>query len=192
MTLFHGSPITGLKILKPFVSEHEEAYVYFSENPVVALLYAARPMEKPFSWYPYGFNKDGEVIYSEYYPGAFMDVYKNKSGCLYKYRNLHGKENPTTIKGVCVFKEPVVVDGAELIADLAEKFAEFENRGMFHVKKFNDIAKKERDFIESYLLSLMRKHDLPGHPEFSASRFLRIHFPWVWENGGGMGTVHSI
>ena len=82
MTLYHGSEVGGLTELMPFVSEHKEPYIYFSTNPVVALLYAVRPVSKPFSWYTYGFDKDGTAVYSEYYPDAFADIYKGKSGYL--------------------------------------------------------------------------------------------------------------
>ena len=40
MLLYHGSSVSGLTQLKPFLSEHQKPYVYLSSNPVVALLYA--------------------------------------------------------------------------------------------------------------------------------------------------------
>ena len=58
MTFYHGSPVGGLNELKPFLSEHKKQYVYFTQNPVVALLYAVHSVDKPFSYYPYGFDKD--------------------------------------------------------------------------------------------------------------------------------------
>ena len=80
MTLYHGSPVGGLNELKPFLSEHDKPYVYFASNPSVALLYAVKPVPKPFSFYPYGFDNDGNVVYSEYYENAFFDLYKGKAG----------------------------------------------------------------------------------------------------------------
>ena len=71
MPFYHGSPVGELNELKPFLSEHEKQYVYFTQNPIVALLYAVHPVDKPFSYYPYGFDKDGTVHYSEYYQNAF-------------------------------------------------------------------------------------------------------------------------
>ena len=65
--LYHGSNVGDLTELHPFISEHNAPYVYFSENPVVALLYAVHPTEKPVSYYPFGFDNDGTVHYSEYY-----------------------------------------------------------------------------------------------------------------------------
>ena len=72
MTFYHGSPIGGLNKLEPFLSEHGRHYIYFATNPLVALLYAVKPVPKPFSFYPYGFDKHGNVIYSEYYEKRFL------------------------------------------------------------------------------------------------------------------------
>lgn len=59
---YHGSPVGGLNELKPFLSEHGKPYIYFSSSPIVALLYAVKPVPKPFSFYPYGFDKNGAVV----------------------------------------------------------------------------------------------------------------------------------
>ncbi len=67
MTFYHGSQIVKLTELKPVISEHGQPYVYFSTNPLVALLYCVKPVPKPFSWYPYGFDCNGNVFYSEYF-----------------------------------------------------------------------------------------------------------------------------
>lgn len=80
MPFYHGNPVGGLNELKPYLSEHEKQYVYFTQNPVVALLYAVHPVPKPFSYYPYGLDKDGIVHYSEYYQNAFSDICKGKQG----------------------------------------------------------------------------------------------------------------
>lgn len=62
MTLYHGSPDGGLRELKPFLSEHGKPYLYFADEPLVALLYAVKPVPKPFSFYPYGFQ-GGKVVF---------------------------------------------------------------------------------------------------------------------------------
>ena len=60
MIFYHGSSVGGLTELKPFLSEHKKLYIYLTSNPVVALLYAVKPVPKPFSFYPYGFS--GEKV----------------------------------------------------------------------------------------------------------------------------------
>ena len=98
MTFYHGSPVGGLNELKPFLSEHGNPYAYFTTNPLVALLYAVKPVPKPFSFYPYGFDEKGTVFYSDYYEDAFYNLYKNRVGYLYECDHLKGLEKPTQIK----------------------------------------------------------------------------------------------
>ena len=88
MIFYHGSSVKGLKELKPFLSEHGKPYIYFATNSLIALLYAVKPVPKPFSFYPYGFDKNGNVVYSEYYENAFYDLYKGKTGYLYECDDL--------------------------------------------------------------------------------------------------------
>lgn len=83
MIFYHDSPTGGLHKLKPFLSEHGKSYIYFAADPLVALLYAFKPVPKPFGLYPYGFDKDGRVVYSEYYENAFYELYHGKTGYLY-------------------------------------------------------------------------------------------------------------
>jgi hypothetical protein len=76
MIYYHGSPVGDLIELKPNVSNHKEAFVYFSSNRIVAMFYTVWN-----NWYPYGFSKiDKSPIYFEYYPNGFMDIYSGKSG----------------------------------------------------------------------------------------------------------------
>ena len=49
MKYYHGSNKANLNHLKPFVSEHEKAYVYFSTNPVLAALYCVHVLERPLN-----------------------------------------------------------------------------------------------------------------------------------------------
>lgn len=75
MTFYHGSSTGNLTQLLPFLSEHGRPYIYFASNPLVALLYAVKPVPKPFSFYPYGFDENRILIYNEYYEDAFFDIY---------------------------------------------------------------------------------------------------------------------
>lgn len=102
MTFYHGSPVGGLNELKPFLSEHGKPYIYFAADPLIALLYAVKPVPKPFSYYPCGFDKDGTIHYSEYYQNAFSDIYKCKQGYLYECDDIPSAGNPTQINGVFV------------------------------------------------------------------------------------------
>ena len=180
MTLYHGSPVGGLTELKPFLSEHGKPYIYFASNPLVALLYAVKPVPKPFSFYPYGFNKYGAVVFSEYYENAFYDIYKNKEGYLYSCAAPHGITNPTQINCAYTCTEAVKPDEVTKIPDLYEFFLQEKKKGSFIIKTRREISDKEMDFVFSELKHDMDKYNLKNDPGHAMSVFIRTHFPNVW------------
>lgn len=180
MLLYHGSCIGGLTQLKPFLSEHKKPYVYLSSNPVVALLYAVKPVPKPFSFYPYGFNDD-KVVYSEYFKDCFKKLYKGKSGYLYECEVNESVENPTAINCAYTTESPVKVRSSFEIIDLYEKFMEYRNDGLFDIKPLDRIPQKEMDFILSDLKSTVEQHCLKNDPNNEMSKFIFENFPQLWE-----------
>lgn len=181
MIFYHGSPVGGLNELKPFLSEHGEQYVYFTKNPVVALLYTVHPVDKPFSYYPYGFDKDGTIHYSEYYKDAFSDIYKGKQGYLYECDHIPSIGNPTQIKGVFVCKNAVKVDRKIMIPDLYDRLMEYQQQGLFRIRTFDTISEKEMQHVYDTLKQTIQKHALKQSLGNLMSRFIREHFPGVWE-----------
>lgn len=178
MTLFHGSPTGNLKELVPTVSEHGKPYVYLSTNPVVALFYAAKPVEKPYSWYPYGF--DGETpVYTEYYENALYDVYGGRSGYLYECES-NVVQNPTKINCALTAENPVKVTRCTEISDLYEHFLLLEKQGKLKIKRFFELSEGDISFIENYLSDLILKNDLRFAIDGSMSCFIKRNFPHLW------------
>lgn len=147
MIFYHGSPIGGLSELKPFLSEHCKPYIYFATNPLVALLYAVKPVPKPFSFYPYGFDQNGNVIYSEYFENAFYDLYKDQVGYLYECNNLKNVDTPTQINCAYTSTESIKVDKVTKIPDLYMFYKDQEEKGLFRVKPKTQISDKEMSFV---------------------------------------------
>ncbi len=176
MTYYHGSPIGGLKKLTPSLSEHDKPYIYFSTNPLIALLYAVKPVPKPFSFYPYGFDKDGNLVYSEYFQNAFYELYNGKTGYLYEVENLNSVQNPTKINSVVVCENPVEITNVTKISDLYEYYLEQEKLGKFLIKKNNDISQEEMKFVLSEFKKDIEKYELFNYPENPMSIFLKKHF----------------
>ena len=157
MTLYHGSPTGNLTQLKPFLSEHGKEYVYFSSNPLVALLYAVKPVPKPFSFYPYGFDRNGIVVYSEYFENAFEIFYKGKAGYLYECDNIPKAEQPTQISCAFTCDFTVKPDRVRRVDDLYEYFKEKEREGLFKIRPCKDISEKEMQFVFDDLMKSMKK-----------------------------------
>lgn len=183
MIFYHGSPIGGLSELKPFLSEHGKPYIYFATNPLVALLYAVKPVPKPFSFYPYGFDKNGNVIYSEYFENAFYDLYKDQVGYLYECNNLKNAGTPTQINCAYTSTESIKVDKVTKIPDLYMFYKDQEEKGLFSVKPKTEISDKEMSFVLGELRKDIEKNDLTHFPQHAMSVFIQKHFPTIWERG---------
>lgn len=182
MPFYHGSPVGGLHELKPFLSEHGKQYVYFTQSPIVALLYAVHPVDKPFSFYPYGFDNDGTVHYSEYYQNAFWDIYKGKQGFLYECDTIPSIGNPTQINGVLVCENAVKVDRVTMIPDLYDHFMKYQQQGLFRIKTLDTIPEKEMQLVYDDLRQNIQKYNLKQSPLNSMSRFIREHFAEIWKD----------
>lgn len=179
MILYHGSSIGGITELKPFLSEHKKPYIYLASNPVVALLYAVKPVPKPFSFYPYGFIGE-KVVYSEYYENCFEEIYKGQKGFLYECENVKDTENPTAINCAYTCQTPIKISGCTEFDDVFEKFMEYKEKGMFEIKPFNDISLKELDYVYDDLRKTINEYGLKDCPENFMSKFIMTHFPKVW------------
>ena len=184
LTFYHGSPVDGLSELKPFLSEHGKPYIYFSIEPLVALLYAVRPVPKPFSFYPYGFDKDGCVVYSEYFENAFYELYHGKTGYLYQCENVESAENPTVINCAYVCTRSVKVERVTVIHDLYAFYQKQSAKDKFRVKPCSEISEKEMSYILGELKNDAEKHNLSSTPQHPMSLFLRAHFPALWAQIG--------
>ena len=179
MILYHGSPTGGLTELKPLLSEHGKPYVYFASTPVVALLYAVKPVPKPFSFYPYGFDENG-VVYSEYFENAFVDLYKGRTGYLYECDGLKNTDHPTQINCAYTCHENVKVDRVTEIPDLAVFFKEQEDKGLFRVKHRAEISDREMQFVMDALKKEIEANHLKRFLQHPMSVFIRDRFPDAW------------
>lgn len=179
MTFYHGSPIAGLTELKPALSEHGNSYVYFATNPLVALLYAVKPVPKPFSFYPYGFDSNGNVIYSEYFENAFEKIYKGKTGYLYECDNVNNAEQPTQIHCAYTCTDSVKIDRVTEISCLYEYYIEQEKSGLFKIKQFKDISEKEMAFVLEDMKNTVEHYDLRNNLDNPMAIFIIEHFPSI-------------
>ena len=177
MIYYHGSPIGGLSELKPTLSEHGKPYIYFASNPLVALLYAVKPVPKPFSFYPYGFDRNGTVVYSEYFDNAFEILYKEKKGYLYECDSIPNAEQPTQINCAYTCNHPVIVDRVTEIDDLYLYFMSHIESGLFQIKCFDHISDKEMSFVMDDMRRTIAKFDLYNCPENPMTEFIRTYFP---------------
>lgn len=62
MILYHGSNTANIKILKPNQADHDRPYVYMTTMDVVAAFYLCNAVERPYYWFPYGFESGNDQV----------------------------------------------------------------------------------------------------------------------------------
>lgn len=140
MILYHGSNIANIKILEPKQADHDRPYVYMTTIDVVAAFYLCNAVERPYYWFPYGFEGGSNVpIYHELYPNALREVSEGVNGYIYE---VHAEE-----KQVIPFKnipyarlatKPIEVKKCVQVENAYDLFMEYVRQGKMKVSRFED------------------------------------------------------
>jgi hypothetical protein len=176
MIYFHGSPVGNLRTLLPNVSNHKDAFVYFSSKRSVALLYTVRK-----NWYPYGFAGENRIVeYTEYYLNALGDIYSGKTGYIYEYEGEGIIENPTNIYCAYVSRLPVSPTNEEVIEDVFLEIKKLEKQGLIIIKRYEDLSEREQIGKSKMILNeISDEHLLEKKNDYA--HFIREKFPKEWE-----------
>lgn len=175
MKYYHGSPVCGLKILKPFLSNHKNKYVYLSTNEAVALFYTVRT-----DWYTYGFDKEtGLPVYTEYYKDQLRNLYFQKQGSVYEADSDALSDNPTNIKCAFVVEHDVPVESEKQINNLYDTFIEYEKEHKLIIRRNEDLTADEMMKINKIVIGEINNNLANSSREYS--KFLKEKFPELWE-----------
>ena len=183
MILYHGSNTFGIETLEPHLADHDRPYVYMSTIEIVAGFYMVNAVERPYYWFPYGFDRNGKVQYDELYPDALREVSEGKSGCIYAVE--------ADEKDVLPFKNipcarlatvPMKVIGCTEINDCYEWLLEQEKLGTFEINRFEDKSEKEMQWWYKTILDYIDRKRMIETPDCSYAEFVRRKFPKVWED----------
>ncbi len=180
MLLYHGSSIGNLQTLQPFIADHGKPYVYFSTNETAACFHAVNIVERPYYWYPYGYDPGGKIVYTELYPGAFEEAYAGKRGYLYtcdlpEETLLRFPSNPNARLSAAA----VPVAQAEEIEDLFEWFLSREREGKLIVQRYDSLTPEVQSCWYGKVLEDLREAG-GGNRADAFSVFVRKKMPSVW------------
>lgn len=184
---FHASPVEGITILKPRISNHGIPLIYFSRKRENVLVYLGNAIEKycretgfDYSgkwtkWGPYGFNKDGTQRIEEYYSNALKDTYKGVSGYIYAAEEITDSGFQVQIPDAATSKEPVPVTSCEFVPDAYEAILAAEENELISVLRYGDCSQAKLEWIER----TVRKEyeDAVNQPEYRY--FLKGKFPFL-------------
>ena len=181
MLLYHGSSQNGLQTLRPFLADHGKPYVYFSTDSTAAAFYTACAVERPYYFFPYGYDAAARPVYTETYPGALRETYAQKSGYLYvcdlpEAELLRFPSNPHM--RLTANETPVL--RVEAIENLYEWFLKKEAEGKLTIQRYESLAKGDLASWHGMVLEELRAACAETHDNAYAA-FVRRTMPQVWE-----------
>ena len=184
MELFHGSRTGSIQILEPRGADHGQPYIYFSTLEVVAALYLCNAVERPYYWFPYGFQRGNfqVPVYDELYPGALQEVSEGVSGWIY-CANL-SEEQVLPFKNIPCARlsvQPVSVQRVIEVPDAYGLLRDYEAKGKLIISRYEEKSQKELDWYFGAIQNYMGEKQMYLTPDCSYARFVQRKFPFVWE-----------
>lgn len=181
---YHASPVGGITLLKPKISDHQTPLIYFSKKRENTLVYLSNAIEKYCKetgfeydgiwkkWGPYGFTQNGIQQLQEYYPNALEKTYRGVSGYIYSADVIANSGFEIEIPDVVSSIVPVSVTNSEFIQDAYETILKAEEKGLISIMRYEDMPEKMIKWIKKTVLQEYEKAE--DHPEYK--HFLRGNF----------------
>lgn len=174
MTYYHCSPTAGLTLLEPRKPEQfdKPARVYLTTSLPMALMYGVRNFE-----YSYGYTKEGQIFYEEYFPDALERLYRGKSASLYICAPQ--KVEYTKIPNEAVSETVVPIVQEIAIPDVYEALLEQEREGALQIRRYDEMSPRMLEWVHNAEAEEIRKRDLlqVGGP---MADYIREHYPESW------------
>ena len=177
--LYHASSLQNLKVLSSLP-------VFASSKRENVLVYLADPVGRYFrehgysyegraaKWGTYGFDKDGILVYEEYYPDALEREFKGVSGSIYSLKE-EGFDAYPAIRDVYTSKKEARVLEEESIPDAYEEMLKAEGEGKIRIVRHEELSEKRK----AQIAEVIRREfeEASDHPEYRF--FLQRNFPEI-------------
>ena len=182
MILYHGSNTANIRVLQPHLADHDRPYIYMSTLEVVAAFYMCNAVERPYYWFPYGFDKEtGVPVYHELYPNALKEVSDGVSGSIYIVDA--DEDSILPFKNIPVARlatQPVKVLKEIKVENAYDLFMQYVAEGKMKIGRFEDKTEKAIVNWHSMVLSYVKEKDMIKTPDCSYALFVKEKFPSVW------------
>ena len=171
---YHCSPIHGLQYLQPHEPQNfdKPALVYMTTSLPMALMYGVRNFE-----YTYGYTRDGQIYYEEYFPDALRILYAGRSASLYECAP--EVTETTRIPNEVVSPIPVPVIREIYIPDVMEAILEQVACGTLNLRHYEQLSCKAKEWIFRAELEEIRKRNLL-HTHGPMAAYMKTYYPDVW------------
>lgn len=167
--LYHVSPVSGLRELRPQVSTHGRAYVYAAETAAMGLLFGAKQDDLDLLID----LDDGVPTVYECYPEALRTVYHGKRCSVYELHEEGFRRDLTSWAGELCCETAVPVERETVVEDLYRRIWEEEERGTLRLHRYAADAAYKR-LISAHIVDRLIRFDLLDRAEEDAR--LRAHF----------------
>ena len=182
MILYHGSNTANIQVLQPHLADHDRPYIYMSTLEVVAAFYMCNAVERPYYWFPYGFDKEtGVPVYHELYPDALKEVSDGVSGSIYIVDA--DEDSILPFKNIPVARlatQPVKVLKEIKVENAYDLFMQYVAEGKMKIGRFEDKTEKAIANWHSMVLAYIKEKDMIKTPDCSYALFVKEKFPSVW------------
>lgn len=174
MLCYHCSPTAGLTILRPGKPKafDKPAGVYLTTSQPMALMYGVRNFE-----YTYGYTRQGQIYFEEYFPNALESLYRGKQASLYTCRP--GEVQTTQIPNEVVCQDAVRIESETVIEDVCEALLEQERLGKLVIRRYEQLSPIMLEWIRRAEAEEIRRRNLLqlGGP---MAEYMRLHYPQSW------------
>lgn len=174
MAYYHCSPSAGLTVLEPKKPEafKKPPRVYLTTLLPMALMYAVRNYE-----YSYGYTKEGQIYFDEYFPNALEILYRGRSASLYLCAP--EKTETTKIPNEAVSETAVPILSETHIPDACEALLEQERLGALVIHRYHELSERMLNWIRKVQTDEIREKNLLNTPGPMAD-YYREHYPESW------------
>ena len=174
MAYYHCSPTPGLTILEPRkpVSFEKPKSVYMTTSLPMALMYGVRNFE-----YTYGYTREGQIYYEEYFPNALEVLYRGKRASLYLCAP--DRVHTTRIPNEALSDSPVPIVREMVIPDVCEALLEQERLGSLVIHRYHALSPRKLEWIRNAEADTIREMDLlrAGGP---MADYMKARYPESW------------
>lgn len=183
MVLYHGSNIANIKVLRPNQADHDRPYVYMTTIDVVAAFYLCNAVERPYYWFPYGFEGGSNIpVYHELYPNALKEVSEGVSGYIYEVIAEENQIIPfKNIPCARLATEPIEVMKCTKVENAYALFMEYVKQGKMKVSHFEDKTEQQLEWWYSCCVEYLEEKHMIETSECSYASFIKEKLPQVWE-----------
>ena len=174
MAYYHCSPTAGLTVLEPRKPDSftKPKGVYLTTLLPMALMYGIRNYE-----YSYGYTKEGQIYFDEYFPNALEVLYRGKKASLYLCDPR--STGTTRIPNEAVSEEAVPVIRETVIPDVCEALLEQERLGALVIYRYHELSERKLEWIRRVEADIIREKDMLNHDGPMAD-YYRTHYPESW------------